>query len=68
MLAEILADLKEEVGARCAPGGALVLSGILAEKGEWVAQEYAEAGWRLAGRRDEGQWSALLLRRKDDSG
>ena len=65
VLAEILADLKEEVGARCAPGGALLLSGILAEKSDWVAQEYAEAGWLLAGRREEGQWSALLLRRKD---
>ncbi len=67
VLAEILADLKEEVGARCAPGGALILSGILAEKSDWVAQEYAEAGWLLAGQREEGQWSALLLRRKDHS-
>ncbi len=65
VLAEILADLKAEVGARCAPGGALVLSGILAEKSDWVAQEYAEAGWALAGQRQEGQWSALLLRRED---
>ncbi len=67
VLAEILADLKDEVGARCAPGGALVLSGILAEKSDWVAQEYAEAGWVLAGRRQEGQWSALLLRRAGPS-
>ncbi len=63
VLAEILADLKAEIGARCAPAGALILSGILTEKADWVAQEYAESGWRLAGRRDDGQWSALLLRR-----
>ncbi len=65
VLAEILADLKHEVAARCAPGGAILLSGILSEKSEWVAQEYAEAGWRVDGRRDEGQWSALLLRRDE---
>ena len=65
VLAEILADLKGEVGARCAPGGAILLSGILSEKSGWVAQEYADAGWRLDARRDEGQWSALLLRRED---
>ena len=64
VLAEILADLKAEIGARCAPEGALILSGILVEKGDWIAREYDEAGWRLAGRRDEGQWSALLFRRK----
>ncbi len=63
VLAEILADLKAEIGARCAPAGALILSGILTEKADWVTQEYAESGWRLAGRRDDGQWSALLLRR-----
>lgn len=67
VLAEILADLKDEIGARCAPGGALLLSGILLEKSDWVVQEYGEAGWRLAGRRDEGQWSALLLRRHGSS-
>ena len=64
VLAEILADLKHEVIARCNPSGVIVLSGILAEKAEWVAREYAEAGWPLDGRRDDGQWSALLLRRK----
>ncbi len=64
VLAEILADLKDEVAARCAPGGAIVLSGILTEKSAWVAQEYAEAGWRLAAQREDGQWSALLLRRE----
>ncbi len=68
VLAEILADLKDEVVARCAPGGAIILSGILSEKSSWVAQEYAEAGWRLAGQRDEGQWTALLLRREGHSG
>ncbi len=65
VLAEILADLKDEIAARCAPGGTLLLSGILTEKSAWVAQEYAESGWRLAAQRDEGQWSALVLRRKD---
>ncbi len=68
VLAEILVDLKGEIAARCAPGGAILLSGILTEKSAWVAQEYAEAEWRLAGQRDDGQWSALLLRRGEPSG
>ncbi len=68
VLAEILADLRDEVAARCAPGGAILLSGILSEKAAWVAREYADAGWHVAARRDEGQWSALLLRREGGSG
>ena len=61
VLAEILVDMKAEIAARCAPGGRLILSGILVEKSGWVAGEYAQGGFRLAGRMDDGQWSALLL-------
>ncbi|HEU5361011.1 MAG TPA: 50S ribosomal protein L11 methyltransferase [Candidatus Deferrimicrobiaceae bacterium] len=68
VLAEILIDLKHEIVARVAPGGLLVLSGILAEKSEWVENEYRSAGCRPAGRKDQGQWAALLLRREGTSG
>jgi ribosomal protein L11 methyltransferase len=66
VLAEILSDLKQEIAALLEPGGNLILSGILSEKGDWVAKEYEAAGCRLAGRKEEGQWTALLLRREGD--
>ncbi len=64
VLAEILSDLKQEIADRLEPGGKLILSGIISEKGDWVAKEYEAAGFRLAGRKEEGQWTALLLRRE----
>jgi ribosomal protein L11 methyltransferase len=64
VLAEILTDLKQEIAARLEPGGKLILSGILSEKGDWVAKEYEAAGCRLAEKKEEGQWTALLLRRE----
>ncbi len=66
VLAEILSDLKQEIADRLEPGGKLILSGIISEKGDWVAKEYEAAGFRLAGRKEEGQWTALLLRREGD--
>jgi len=65
LIAEILVDLSEEISARCAPGGWIVLSGILKEKSAWVAQEYALRGVSLAGEAADGQWSALLLRKQE---
>jgi len=64
VLAEILIDLKQEIADRVEPGGKLILSGILTEKSDWVEKEYEAAGCRLAGRKEEGQWTALLLRRE----
>lgn len=63
LIAETLVALKREIVARCAPGGLLVLSGILAPKADWVASEFAECGASLAERRTDGQWAALLLRK-----
>jgi ribosomal protein L11 methyltransferase len=64
VLAEILTDLKEEIAARLEAGGKLILSGILSEKGDWVAKEYEAVDCRLVGKKEEGQWTALLLRRE----
>src|SRR3990172_840107 len=64
VLAEILIDLKQEITARMERGVWLVLSGILAEKSDWVEKEYETAGCRLAGKKEDGQWAALLLRRE----
>lgn len=68
ILAEILVDLKREITALCVPGGRLILSGILSEKGDWVAKEYATERCSVETRIEEGQWTALLLRREAAAG
>jgi len=64
ILAEILVDLKREICALSDPEGRLILSGILSEKADWVTEEYAALGVALEDRVEDGQWTALLLRRK----
>ncbi|NJD61274.1 MAG: 50S ribosomal protein L11 methyltransferase, partial [Deltaproteobacteria bacterium] len=64
ILAEILIDMKNEIVSRCAPGGFLILSGILTEKSDWVEAEFGGEGARLLKRKTDGQWAALLLRRE----
>lgn len=67
ILAEILVDLKPDIADRQEPGGLLIVSGILTEKCDWVESEYEAGGWRSAGRKEQGQWSALLFRREGTS-
>jgi ribosomal protein L11 methyltransferase len=64
LIAEILIDLAGELTARCAPGGHLVLSGILEEKANGVIDEFRRHDAALAARAADGQWAALLLLRK----
>lgn len=64
IIAEILIDLKKEIVARCAPGGFLILSGILTEKSGWVEEEFRDEGALAMKRETDGQWAALLLRRE----
>ncbi|GAB4233871.1 MAG: 50S ribosomal protein L11 methyltransferase [Deltaproteobacteria bacterium] len=63
LIAEILIDLAADLTRRTAPGGHLVLSGILAEKGGWVAGEFERRNVSLVAKTVDGQWAALLLRR-----
>jgi ribosomal protein L11 methyltransferase len=63
LLAEILADLAGELVARCAPGGHLVLSGILSEKSGMVSEEFRRHGATQVSEAADGQWVALLRRR-----
>ena len=48
---------------RTAPGGHLILSGILSEKSSWVVEEFVKNGASLLAEAADGQWTALLLRR-----
>jgi len=61
ILAEPLVQLAPAIAARVAPGGRLVLSGLLVEQGDTVEAAYAAAGLRPSGRFVEGEWVALEL-------
>jgi len=63
LIAEILADMAPDLLRRTNPGGHLVLSGILAEKSEWVVDEFVKNGASLLAESVDGQWTALLFRR-----
>jgi ribosomal protein L11 methyltransferase len=63
LLAEILVDVAGALVARCAPGGHLVLSGVLAEKSGMVSDEFRRHGADRVSETIDGQWAALLLRR-----
>jgi len=63
LIAEILADMAPELVQRTTPGGHLILSGILAEKSDWVVEEFGKIGASLLAKSVDGQWAALLLRR-----
>jgi ribosomal protein L11 methyltransferase len=65
ILANILADplvfMAETLRALLAPGGELVLSGLMVDQAERVLAAYTARGLTLKLRRDEGEWSALVL-------
>jgi ribosomal protein L11 methyltransferase len=59
--ARVLVPLAPAIAARVAPGGLLVLSGILVGQEDDVAAAYP--GFRREATRAEGEWIALALRR-----
>lgn len=59
ILATILIDIAESIIARCAPGGALILSGLLAPQRDAVLAAYP--GFDLAAETTEGEWVILEL-------
>ncbi len=63
ILAEDLARLAPELTKRLAPGGFLVLSGILNEKESIVAESYAELGPGPLEVLREDEWSCMVYRR-----
>jgi ribosomal protein L11 methyltransferase len=57
--ADVLQELAPALAARVAPGGTLLLSGLLTGDVPAVAAAYEATGLRPAGRADEGEWAAL---------
>ncbi len=64
ILANVLIEFAPQLVASVAPGGALILSGILAKENEDVRRAYRAAapGWAIE-YREMGEWSDVLLRR-----
>lgn len=58
-----LIALAPDMARAVAPGGQVILSGILVEQAEEVAGVYARAGFNPAEREDIGDWSTLVLTR-----
>jgi ribosomal protein L11 methyltransferase len=64
--AHVLLALREAITARVAPGGTLVLSGLLTPQAAGVAGDYAAGGLALVAIRpdsDDPQWSSAVLQR-----
>jgi ribosomal protein L11 methyltransferase len=64
--AHVLLALREALTAKVAPGGTLVLSGLLTPQATGVAGDYAAGGLELVAIRPDGddpQWSSAVLRR-----
>ncbi|MEW5764493.1 MAG: 50S ribosomal protein L11 methyltransferase [Acidobacteriota bacterium] len=61
ILAETLVEILPHLFARTAPGGRLILSGILLEKGDAVLS--AASGLRVIERRTDGEWWTFVLER-----
>ncbi|UZP67456.1 50S ribosomal protein L11 methyltransferase [Desulfovibrio mangrovi] len=63
ILAQPLKDLAADIIARVAPGGCLVLSGLLATQADSVEEVYVAQGLPAARREIDGEWAALIWER-----
>ncbi|MDA8747256.1 50S ribosomal protein L11 methyltransferase [Litoreibacter sp.] len=56
-----LLALAPDMAAHTAPGGTIILSGLLIEQGDEIVAAYEAQGFKLSQRRDIGEWTALRL-------
>ena len=63
ILANTLVELAPDVAARVAPGGTVLLAGILGPQEDEVRAAYVAEGLRPALERRDGEWSLLTLER-----
>ena len=63
LTAETISTLAESLSKRVAPGGYLILSGILRPKTEQLVRYFASIGFRLIKLKEEKEWATLLLKR-----
>ncbi len=63
ILLNTLEELSVQIAQRVAPGGRLVLSGLLAEQGDAAVHAYAEEGLRYVERKERDGWCRVELER-----
>lgn len=68
ILAGPLIDLAAEIAAALAPGGRLILAGLLEGQAEAVATAYRRHGLMLSARIDRGDWPTLVMRKRRAAG
>ncbi len=61
LLAPLLVQLAGALAERVAPGGVLIVSGLIAEQEDEVVAAFAGVGMTVANRRSDGSWVALEL-------
>ncbi|MGN6499851.1 MAG: 50S ribosomal protein L11 methyltransferase [Tsuneonella sp.] len=64
ILAAPLIELAGDFAAAVSPGGSVLLAGLLETQEPAVRRAYRRAGFRIAARRVNGDWSILWLRRR----
>jgi ribosomal protein L11 methyltransferase len=64
ILAAPLIDLAPSVTAAIAPGGRLILAGLLDHQAPAVAAAYRRQGMMLTGRVERGEWPTLVMRKR----
>lgn len=64
ILAGPLIDLAPSVARAIAPGGRLILAGLLDHQAGAVASAYRRQGMMLTGRVDRGEWPTLVMRKR----
>lgn len=64
ILAKPLIDLAPAIANALAPGGSLILAGLLNHQAEAVAAAYRARHFRLVGRIERGDWTILRLRKR----
>lgn len=68
ILAGPLIALAPDLAAITAPGGTVILAGLMAGQAEAVLAAYHAAGFRLEERRDKGDWPCLRLTKRHRHG
>lgn len=68
ILAGPLIDLAPAVSAVLAPGGRLILAGLLDSQADRVAAAYRRHGLALSSRIDRGDWPTLTMRKRRSTG
>ena len=64
ILAGPLIELAPSLAVALAPGGRLILAGLLAHQAERVAGAYRRRGLMLERRSDRGDWPSMVMRRR----